>query len=59
MSFDEFSQKLQAVKEDFRKSFGRDIATIRELEEYLVRRKLSQGGAKKARNLKSLKGFDL
>jgi len=56
VTFDEFSDKLREIKSDYLKAHGRELHTVEELENYLIRRKVSK---KKTRALKSLKGFSL
>jgi hypothetical protein len=54
MTFDEFENKLKTIKVDFEKTNGRSLITVKELEEFLLKRKVSN---KRSRGLKSLKGF--
>jgi len=54
MKFDEFVAKLKEIKEDYRKTKGKELETIDELDAFLVRKKLRTSGR---RHLKSLKGL--
>jgi len=54
MKFDEFVNKLEEIKEDYYKARGKKLETIKELEEYILRKKLRVAGR---RHLKSLKGL--
>ena len=56
LKFDEFVDKLQQVKEDFRNENGREVETVAELEAFVRRRKVRTKGR---RHLTSLKGFDV
>lgn len=56
MTYDDFSSKLQELKREFLKSRGRKMETLKELEEYVVRRKV---GIRKSGKLKSLKGLSI
>jgi hypothetical protein len=56
MGFDEFATRLKDIKADFLKAHGRELKTVEELEQYLMRRKFSPKGSKA---LKSLKGLNL
>lgn len=59
MTYDDFSEKLLFIKFEFRRMNGKELESIRELEDFLVRRQLSiqtmTHGRKGA--LKSLKGL--
>lgn len=55
MSFDEFSKKLQDLKDEYRRVFQKEVVTVQELEDFMARRKYRKGG----RALKSLKGLAL
>lgn len=55
MTYDEFHSKLDNIKIDFKKSRGRDLVTIAELEEFLVGRKVDT--SKRSKGAKSLKGL--
>jgi hypothetical protein len=62
MTYDEFSEKLRIVKFEFRRATGREMETVQELEEFLMRRMVSvkrvtARGRKGA--LKSLKGLNI
>ena len=54
MSYDEFSDKLRVMKAEFRRKYGRDMTTIKELEKILEVRLATKP---KARGLKSLRGI--
>lgn len=56
MGYDEFSEKLRKVKEDFRKKFGKYPETVAELEIFLDRRlsKPTPRAAKAAKSLRAL-----
>jgi hypothetical protein len=56
MGFDDFQDRLKEIKADFLKAHGRDMISIIELEQYLVRRKLTP---RKSKRLKSLRGTGL
>jgi hypothetical protein len=56
MRYDEFFERLQELKKDFKQAFGREAETLIEFEEYLKQRKIRALGR---RNLTSLKGLDL
>ena len=53
MQYDEFSDKLRKVKETFKAGSGKELKTIRELEEYLDRL-LTKPKKKGARSLRGL-----
>ena len=55
MSFDEFSKKLQELKDEYKRIHQKEALTLRELEDFLIKRKYRKGG----RALKSLKGLAL
>ena len=54
LKFDEFQGALEAYKEDFRRVYGREMETVKDLEDYLNQKKTRSVGR---RNLTSLKGF--
>ncbi|KKK83541.1 hypothetical protein LCGC14_2792340 [marine sediment metagenome] len=56
MRYDQFTERLQELKEDFKKFYGREIETMAEFDVYLKQRKIRSLGR---RNLTSLKGLDL
>lgn len=58
MTFNDFSDKLQGYKLEFKKSNGRDLLTIEELELFLSRKKSSIHNSKKSKTVKSLKGMN-
>lgn len=55
LKFDEFDDKLQDLKQEFKEYYGKDLTTIAELESYLRMRKVKNP----RKFLRSLKGFDL
>lgn len=56
LRYDQFFDQLQRYKEDFKRTYGREIETMAEFETYLKQRKVRSVGR---RNLTSLKGLDL
>lgn len=54
MKFDEFSNKLKEIKEDYHRSQGKKLETIEELEKFIALKKFRTSGR---RHLKSLKGL--
>jgi len=56
MRFDEFLEKLRETLAEYERDVGRKAKTVRELEDYVRRRKLRLSGR---RQLTSLKGFNL
>lgn len=56
MKYDEFLEKLEQYEREFRKAFGREMATIGELKEFLARRKV---GRRRDGALKSLRGLGI
>jgi hypothetical protein len=54
MTFDEFADKLRKIRADYRRSKGRDLITIEELEKYLDRRLAKRP---KRTALRSLRGI--
>lgn len=60
MKFDEFVEKLDSIKQEFKSLNGRDVQTIEELETFLKNKKLAPKLALgNRRSLKSLKGFNI
>jgi hypothetical protein len=55
MTFDEFSNKLKEIKEEFLKVKKNEIVTVKQLEDYLVERKLRRRSV----GLRSLRGLKL
>lgn len=55
LKFNEFLDKLQEVKDEFRQDKGVEAITIKELESYLKNRRLRTKGR---RHLTTLKGFN-
>lgn len=56
MKFDEFSDKLYEVLSEFERDTGRKADTVKELNDYIKRRKMRVKGR---RHLTSLKGLGL
>jgi len=56
MKFEEFSVRLQELKEEFRSANGRDPETMAEFEAFLSKKRL---GKIRRPNLRSLKGFNI
>ena len=56
MRYDEFFERLQELKKDFKRVHGREVRTMAEFEQYLKQRKIRSLGR---RNLTSLKGLDV
>lgn len=55
MKYNELAEKLKAVKAEYLKTHGKELETIRELEEFLDRRILKP----RTQGLKSLRGLGL
>jgi hypothetical protein len=55
MTYDEFSDKFQEIKEEFKRIKGFEMSTVFELENYLLERK----NRRLSRGLKSLKGINI
>lgn len=53
MTFDDFSDRLENIKKEFASAKGKELETIKELENYLIERMASS----RQRGLKSLKGL--
>ena len=56
MNYDDFYERLQKVKADFKKSKGKDLETIHELDTFLDRR-LAGSTSKASKGAKSLRGL--
>lgn len=56
MKFDEFSDKLFDLKQEFKLNKGYDMTTIEELDNFILERKTRK---KTRKHLTSLKGFDI
>jgi hypothetical protein len=57
MKFDEFKEKLQEYKEEYKITHKKELATIKELEDFLKQKKYLT--SKRRRHLTSLKGFNI
>lgn len=55
MTYDEFSDKLKQIKSEFFSVKNKKIETVKELEEYLVERKVRP----KSKKLRSLRGLSI
>ena len=55
MTYDEFSDKLCEIKEEFERVKNSKLVTMKQLEDYLVERK----SRRQSRGLKSLKGLNV
>jgi hypothetical protein len=57
MDKSEFIKKLEFFKGAFKKKYGKDMTSIKELEDFLLGNQLKM--LKRSRGAKSLKGLDL
>ena len=55
MTYDEFSEKLEAIKKRYEERYGKEMETVKDLEDFLLVKKLKP----RRRGLKSLKGFSI
>lgn len=55
MTYDEFSNKLDDIKREFKHAKNHELTTVKQLEDYLMERKYKRTSGK----LKSLKGLSI